>query len=445
MNKYGITWFDDVVEEPTGDKKYNITYFSDYASPKEEEEPTNKFAEYGKTLLKGGVEGISQLGRALGPAGDLHGNPLQEQTESLNELLPTEDEDALQRGTRRFLKNAPTAVANPLGGSAGTLARTAVGSSVAQGLEEAGAPEWAQTAAELASFMGPNPFKKLIEKGSHAEIVAEGRKFGLTDEQLSPLLQSDNKKWLLSKIANKGRKTQEIMKNSHEALKDAYRGIQKGENALQEISPKSREKLLSSLYDNLVDTPSNVRELIMNDIGDLLSKNMTGDSLINFYSDVNNVLSIGKHTKELSKIKPLIKEAISSISPELGKDFDMINKLYSKYYDISSKLKPGISEKIFSGGKALSALWSIMHLDVTALGAVIGADASRRLARQMLTNPKLQQLFPKMIEALNNNQMSVAKKLMDSFGSSIKKENPELYSELKSIDVEDLRDLNLEE
>ena len=119
-----------------------------------------KASDYGKTLLKGSIEGISRLGRMMGP---LQVGKTEEQiqsglTERLEEALPTE-EGFTQKSLRRGLRQAPTMLAFP-GSNIGALPRSIAAGFSGEAAEELGAPEWAQAAAEITAFVGPDFTKK---------------------------------------------------------------------------------------------------------------------------------------------------------------------------------------------------------------------------------------------------------------------------------------------
>ena len=394
--------------------------------------------DYAKTTLKGGIEGLTRAGQMFGPldTGISKNKALEQQTETLDQLLPT-DEGFTQSALRRGLREAPSMLAFP-GASASMLPRSIAAGFLGEAGKELGLPEWGQTALELTAFIGPDITKKLIETGNNKELIEYGKKFGFSDKELTPLLQSDFKKKWLSKLAPKRGATQEALKATHARLKDSYKAIQKSETALQPVSESISSDLTKKLEAAFDEMPSAVKNLVKEDYQKLLEKPMTADSIMNFYADVSHYFS--PQTKQLSILKEPIKEAIRSVSPELGKDFDMINKLYSKYYDISAKLKPDLVSDLVTAGEILGITGSIVTGHYPTLISILGERAGKKLAQQMLINPHLQQLGEKIGIALNEGKYGIAAKLIQGYANKIFKSAPEASNELMDITEKRLKD-----
>ncbi len=418
--------------------------FEEYEPPKSKEEKSyfQNVKEYGKTIAKGSVEGLSRLGGLMSPIQDLHGksysDQLEKQTESLDELLPTEDEGFGQKAIRRGLKEAPTAIAFP-GSSASAGIRALLAGFAGQGAEELGLPEWAQSAAELTAYIGPDITRKLLEKGKNADIIKEARRLGLSDEQITPLIQSEFKQKWLSKLSPKRGSTQSALENTKKGLSEAHEKIKHSSLAKKEISEIENGKLINSLKEKMDDIPSIVRDKIQKDYDQLLNNNITGKSIMKFWKDINSQFSSDK--KVLGILKDPLKKALKSISPELGKDFDTVNALHSKYYGIASKLKPSIASDIVSGGEALGFLGSVLTGNMAFLSAILTEQAAKKLAQQMLINPRFQQLSKKTISAMNQNKFSLAKKTSDLIAKEVSKVDKNAAKKIESISDEEFKDL----
>lgn len=405
--------------------------------------------DYGKTILKGAVEGISRLGQAMGPTFEVptfedgqlklprsNKQALEEQTESLNELLPT-DEGFGQKALRRGLREAPSMMAFPgAGAQAGT--RSLLAGAAGQTAEELGAPEWAQAAAELTAFIGPDITKKLISSGKDAELIAFAKKMGMTDEQITPLIQSEFKQKWLTKLSPKRGSTKKALENTKSSLGDVYSNIGNSEAAAKEITEQANGKLINELYSKLEQMPRDVQSKIEKDLSDLLENKITGKTLMNFYRDVNSHLS--GNTKQLSLLKEPIKEAIGTLSPELAKDFESVNKLYSKYFPIAERLKPTLASDIISAAEAIGLLGGITLGYTPSIVGFLGEKAAKKVAQQMLINPHLQQLSKKMVDAMNANKYGIVKKLSDAFADQLKDTSPEASKALHALSEEEIKE-----
>lgn len=429
----------DLVEADVPEGKEGYMEMAARAPDLKDDSWLNTIKDYGKTILKGTVEGVSKLGRVMGPlqTGKTTEEELSAQTENLEELLPT-DEGFTQKALRRGLKEAPSMMAMAPGSAVQAGTRSILAGFAGEGAKELGAPEWAQAAAEITAFVGPDITKKLIMSGKDKTLISWAKKMGMTDEQITPLLQPDFKKKWLTKLAPKRGSTATALKDTKDALSNVYSQVQKSPAAQNVISKTSKDVLTKEFQTIFKDMPSGVRDIIKKDLADLASKPITGDTLINFYSDINHYL--GKDTKQLSLLKDPIKRALGSISPELGKDFAMTNDLFSKYYDIAGKLKPNLVSDIVSSSEALGAFTSIATGYYPGLIPIIGHTVAKKVAQQLLINPRFQQLSKKMIVAMDQNKIGLAKKLVDQFSLEVRKTSPELADKMDKMTDEELQE-----
>lgn len=432
MNK---TIFDAIEKQPLEGQKGFLEASKNAPIPKDISF-FDDIKDYGKTILKGTVEGLTRFGRMMGPT--LESNKpssqlLEEQTETLEELLPT-DEGFVQRGLRRGLREAPSVMGFP-GSTINTLPRAISAGFIGEGAKELGLPEWAQTAAELTAYIGPDITKKLIESGKNAEIIKKARELGLSDEAITPLIQSNFKQKWLSKLIPKRGSTEKALSQSKAELSEAYNTIQNSENAALELANPDKDKLMKSLFEKFQDMPDKVRKSIRNDLADLINNPITGKSLINFFKDVNS--NLGPKTKQLSLLKDPIKDALYTISPELGQDFDLINKLHSKFYPIARKLKPNIADDIVKAAESIGLLGSIFTANYPTMIGVLGELGTRKLAQQLIINPRLQQFSSKMVEALNQHKYGMAVKVGKLIKEEIKKFDPKISSKIEDLSKED--------
>lgn len=421
--------------------KQGYIKYAENAPELKEDSWSNTLKEYGKTILKGTAEGVGKLGRAFGPS-DLNPHALEEQTANLNKLLPTEDESFGQKALRRGLNEAPTAMATGGASLLSSGARALAAGVLGQGAEELGAPEWVQTAAELTAYLGPDITKKLLSAGKDKDIIDAARKFGLTDEQITPLIQSDFKQKWFSKLTPRRGETEKALVNTYEGLGTAYNGLAKGERAALEIAEKDNGKLINGLFEKLNEIPREIRGKIEADLDDLLNNKITGRSLINFWKDINSKHSADK--AHLGTLKEPIKEALKSVSPQLEKDFEMVNKLYSRYYPIAKKLKPNIGTDIVGAAEALGIMGSgigIVFGHYPSIAAIVGEQGARHFAKNMLINPRFQQLGKKMVVALNENKYTIAKKVIEEMRDLISKYDPEASKKLQGLSKEEFEQL----
>jgi len=428
----------------------------------EEEEP-GFLRSVASAIPRGLAKGTQALGRVMGPLpeeypGEFDPSRLEE---VLNNYLPV-GEGAVPEAVERAGELFPLVAASPGGGVVENILRTVGAASSGQVAKEAGAPEWAQSLAELPAFLAPNlsasntargmeatgslkdkflgAIGKMTESGEEPQKILDfGRKMGLSEEQITPLIQSEMKKNLLSQIASKGQATQEALSSTRSGIGDVYQSLRSSEVAQQVLSETQQSSVVKSIQDRLANMPSSVRSAISDDFQQLLSSDITGNSLMKFFSDVNHEL--GPKTKQLAPLKDPIKKAISEIDPVLAEGFDMTNRLYGKYADIAKKLKPGMVDKAITGSEALGTLYAVINGDIGALAGVAtgaaGITAVRKLGAKMLTSPRLQNLSGKMVSSLNQGKWVVAEKLKNQMIDEIKDVDPNVARMLQMLNIKD--------
>jgi len=392
--------------------------------------------EYGKTALKGGAEGLYKLGRIMGPTGGAQ-NP-EEFTEELDKILPNEENTFGQRAIRRGLKEAPSFLAFPGAASLSNLPRPIIAGFLGEGAKELGAPEWAQSALELTAYLGPDITKKLLSEGKNKDLLEAAKKLGLTDEQLTPLLQSEFKQKWLTKLTPRRGATQKALNSSKEGLGKSYEILKDTPSALKTIGETAERSLQNEIDHLLTQMPHDVRSKVLQDYKDLFAAPVTGKTLINFYQKVGH--NIGDKSKQLSLLKKPISKMLYKIAAELGENFSTINKLYSKFSDISARLKPNLASDIVGAAETLGLVSSITMGNYPWLLKIGGEKAARKIAQQMLINPHFQQIGRKMVVALNHNKFGLAKNITEEYIKLIKKIDPNVAKKMEELKEEELTD-----
>lgn len=373
--------------------------------------------------------GLEDKDTQLSPVSD------EEFYEKIENLLPTREnfaEQALERGG----KIAPYAAIGG-GNLAGQGLRSALAGFLGQGAEEAGLPPWAQALAELPAFAGPNLGKKILPTKSQKELVEGARKLGLSEKEIAPLIQGENKQRFLSKVVPRRGKTKKTLDKSYQALGKVYNRLSSSPIAEKTVAPELEDKILESFGEQIKKFPSDLRNLIKEDLSDLASGPISGTSLINFYQDLNHYIGKG-HTK-LGILKEPFYKAMNEISPELSRDFRLTNTLYSKYHNISGKLKPNLVDDLFSAATALKVIGGASLGNLPVLIETIGEHGARSLARELLLNPRLQNLSKKMMNALSSNKYAVANRFLKDFKEEIGKTDPEISKIIEGADFDELK------
>ena len=386
--------------------------------------------------IKGGIKGALDIASIADPIKALLGvnelTPIQQQV--LEKVLPTQKKP-LERGLERAGKIGVSAI----GGPESLLAkgtRTALGSILGQFAEEVGAPEGIQNLAELLAFTSPKFGKKILPKKSQKEAVQFLREKGLTDKEIAPLIQSERKIKALAPFTEKGEKTKKIISDisgklgeNYEILKDKYKNL-----AHPNLKGDAVVAFDNKLEDVLEKINPRFHRLIGSDLEALRNKGVSGENLINFYQDINAAVKGHEGGKAvLGKLKGPILDGLKEIDPNLAKDFKKLNEFYAKKGLLAKKLKPGTLDNLISKGKAYAALGSIASGSFGFLKGILSKDAIGRLSRELLINPRLQNLSNQMLESIEKNQVPVALRTYNVFKKELSKKDPELSEQLESL------------
>ena len=163
-----------------------------------------------------------------------------------------------------------------------------------------------------------------------------------------------------------------------------------------------------------------------------LSKNgSSAEELVNFWQDINKTIkwgSIQGGKQSLAQIKKPILDTLKKVSPEAAVDFEITNKLYSKYAQIAKKLKPDLVDSFVNKGEILAVAPSAVALmfgnplPLASLGSEV---AVRQLSTEMLTNPYFQDIASKLVKNFNNASAKGVMDLMKNVKDYMKRKNPE--------------------
>lgn len=308
------------------------------------------------------------------------------------------------------------------GGGIKTLVGMGLGGIGGQGLRESGGAEALASAIEIGSSLAPSVITKNLSPLSKTgkDIVKAGRKIGLEEKQIAPLIQSEKKLATISPIARKGEKTKSLFGYIKENLGDSY-------NRLKSL-PEAKKKLPNSEQINLRREFSEIRndlsktlapspdkqsalDYIENSLNTIRNTDVTPEHLVNFWQDINKSVkwnSINGGKKALARLKKPVSDTLKKVSPKLEEDFDLTNQLYTKYSTVSKKLKPNIVDSFINKGELLSAGPAALALVqgnpwiLTTLGSEL---AVRILGREMLTNPYFQTIAGKLVNNFNSGSV----------------------------------------
>lgn len=428
-----------------------------FESAENEVEPAASFVDqslsdlknYAKNIGKAALESLYSFGQKFGPTLDDPVKALKEGKsrlprkereeafeETLDDLIPSEEGGPITKIQERFIKTAPNLFGLPGGAPAQMVGRGMVGAVLGEGAKELGFGELGQGVAELTAFIGPDIAKKLLESGKNADLIKAAKAFGMTDEQIAPLLQPEFKQRWLSKLVPRQGRTKAALQQSKEAVGEIYNTIKNSPDAKLGLTEKATKDLASGMSKVLEGLTGPERAAVMEDIQMLFSKPLTGESVITFW---NKLRRLGEQTdmKAIELLKTPLTKAINQLSPQLAKDFKLANDLYGRYAKIAARLKPNLTTNLVDAAHHLGALIALVSGNPAFMFKIGGERLMRSMGREMLINPRLQNLASKMVNALNENKVAVARGILEQMADQFEEKDPEIARIIRDQKLEE--------
>ena len=356
----------------------------------------------------------------------------EEAREYAEESFPTQERE-LEKYLERAGGLGVEAALSP-GGLISKGVQTFGGAALGHAAEKLGAPDWAQAISESLPFFYSGG-KKIPLKSSQKKMGEFLRKQGLNENEIAPLLKDPEQIERWSKWAAKGGKSKELMDSIYQKTGHIYDGIINEAKNLPPITPLSQKDLLSEMGAIIQGMPHKYRSLIKQDAIDLLNSRGGFDDLMNFYKDVNAVIGAEHGGKAIvGKFKEPMIKAMESISPELASDFKLANQLYGTRANVSGKiLSRSQVDDLIDAGEAIQLGAGLINRDMGLIGKVLGIVGARNIAREMIINPRLQNISVRIGEAIKKNKFTLAEKYLREFSKEVGRSNEELENEINNL------------
>jgi len=437
------------------------------------EEPEDRVSWYRSLLsapVKGAIKGFQNIGRfgnlfvpeqkpldrpqtafeAFGPGGRPYREPAEREDRELafegllEEYLPTSEEGvtgALSGALERTARLGTEMYA--LGGQpVASLGRGALGGTLGETGKQVGLGELGQNLLEILGTVGPDlgkliPNRFLPTQGAADQqaLMEFARQQGLTEQELNLALgERGAVRDFLTDISSKGGRTAEAFDTTRQALGRVWNNLRGTPAAQTPLSGQESSRLINRLSNRLSKMPAEQRNRIMQDYNDFLSTEMTGSDIMDFWQNLNYYVQRGE--ARLGTLKEDLQVAMNSISPELGADFRMTNRLYGNYANLAERMGPNIAEHLISQGERGILISAISTGNYPMLKKVIGPIAGRKLAQQMITNSRFKNLSARFVNGLQRGSPAIVQRVYDQMIIEIGKVSPEAAKEMSGIDFE---------
>lgn len=375
-----------------------------YALAGEKEEPSRL-----RSLISAPLKGLVKGAAKFSPLPSFGPVPVKLGERVTEHFLPTQKktaEDILEFTA----ENAPLALMGE-GGLAKKGIQAVSGALAKKGAKELDLPEWAQEIVGGLGMAAPDVVKGVSKaaispSAKQKPIVDYLRSQGLSEKQITPLIQDKKKLNYLSKISSKFEKKDPFIKGIKEKLGGIFEDIrEKGSQG----SVLEGEKLyqFEENFDKAMEkVPRMYRRLIKAEIEDLNKHPINFKELHDFNKAINAIVGNVEGGKAaVGLLKEPIEKAMQSLSPGLYSELKMANNVYSRLSGFMDKMTKRDWESLLSLGQTGGLITGILTLNPGMMGTALGSAAGRLALKKILTSPRLQGVHRKMWEAFLNNRI----------------------------------------
>jgi hypothetical protein len=391
----------------------------------------------GRSLASAFPKGLIKGSRKFSPIPSVGPIPNKLAEKLIEQFLPTQEgnaEDILEFAG----EHAPLAAFGE-GGLVSKALQTVGGALGKKTAKEMELPEWAQDLAGGIGMSVPAAGKSVFSKSlvpsdKQKSVVDFLKSHGFNEKEITPLIQDKKMLSWLSKGAMKYEEKSPFLKGIQDKLGGIYENVrtqgQQG-NYLQGQPLRQFEKSFHDLADKI---PKRHRRLIEKEIEELFNNPIDFTSLHDFNVAVNDIIKGTTGGKaSIGKLKIATHDAQKKLDPALFNDLRKTDKVYSSLMNFTDKMTKknweGIAKLGDAGKVVIGAL--IFNPGMIGVGAkgLAAVAASRYALKQLLVNPRLQNLHIKLQNAVSQNKASQALKIAEM----IKKELEDKIEENKSI------------
>lgn len=362
-------------------------------------------------------------------------------------LEEDEEPDIFEQLAERGGRILPFALSGRLfGGQTGSareaLVRSGAAGAAGETAEQAFGPI-PGAVAEMGAFSFPSMGKQIQPTSAQEEFVQFARSQGLTEEQIAPLLQEDTALTrTLGGFSRKGRRAEKAIEAAKEGQNTAFANLEALPEAQSRLTTATQNTFFKESEKILRDLPNDVRQQIASDFGDFLNSDRTAGDLVNLWQDINFQFQ-KRGGNRLQRLKEPIKNALQEINPNFADQFELTNDLSKRFFRARKNLTPNqsveLAEKFRLASAPAQLAWGITTGNFPIIAELVGEFGARELSRELLINPRFQNLSGKMVTAIKKNSAPLAKSAFNDMVKSLQKAqvDQETIDKLQDVDIDE--------
>lgn len=414
------------------------SYFSDLDQPDVASAGASYFSDLDKepskarslisAPIKGLIKGAAKFSPlpSFGPVGTKLGTRITEQ------MLPTRPGEAEE--VLEFAGENIPAVALGEGGFAKKGLQALSGAVAKKTAKDLDLPEWAQELIGTAGMAGPDiasafKGKKLLPGPKQKNMVEFLRSKGLSDTDITPIIQDKKKLSLFSKAAGKFEKKDPWLKGIQEKIGGIYEDIRGTGKQSGYLEGKDLVDFEKAFHEKLQKVPRMYRGLVQKEVDDLMSNPIDFTELHDFKKAINAIVGDVEGGKAaIGILKEPLEKAQAKMNPALYSELKQTDKAYSQLMDFTEKMTKKNWDHLISLGQAGEALYAMLTLNPVALKGAGLAFLTKGASKRILSDPRLQSMHRKIWKSFLENKIPQALKYAQLLEDQIKDDSESIES-----------------
>ena len=342
--------------------------------------------------------------------------------ETLRKPLEVEDPTFAERTIERGASYLPFLFGGGIPAALGrTLGRTALAALAGETVKAMGVGPLGEAVAEVGALGVPGLAKRIIPTKKTTDLLKAGRALGMTEKELAPFVAGKGRRFLGQALGTGAR----IPEHAQKGVKRAYETLKK---APGEIKPEG------PLYKKF---PPAQQKDVFKLIGSVMEEPLTTGKLQELWVRTQKIIPSNLRKEwgsELSNFKNILRRYVGEASPDHLKQWKNLDKMYSA---IKTFEKEPIPKNIMTAIKTAKAGTIFLPLlkgisGLLGVGKALAIHGTLGMAsKQLMENPRLQNLFGQTLKAVKQNKKIMTLKLLEKLNKELKREG---------IDTEDFEE-----
>jgi hypothetical protein len=287
-------------------------------------------------------------------------------------------------------------------------------------------------------------------KGEATHLYEEGKRLGMTDKELAPILATEGQVERHGRMASSVPKTRKSFEQTGEVLGNVIEDMQNRPANLQMLPHAEQTALLTDLRMQRHNIQKRSHALSPEEksavtfldeaIKDIENNGATNRQLIGTWRSVNKA---GANKRDIQAIKEPLLKAIGSTDQQLATDLVATNKLYSRYIKNLKEINPSQFNSFIDAGELQQLLGAVFTGNPQSLGKQVLQIASlgtaRKISSLVLTDPRAQSLVRNFGRSVRSGSKASTLALGQQLKDYVQKNLPKEYKDInwKELGIED--------